>query len=198
MIRIIILLTIISLLFPASLPAQEKNIPDIPRHRLGFIVGYGDKYELVLKANYEYKVVLFQIQYGYALLKKEKWGIDMVLQPQYNVTKYKYESSDQDYRNGFEYGINLGVLLRMNCCRDLLSFYTIISAGPHYTKGSIKRQAPGFIFSDNLSLGSNIKLWEDIYLDVRTGFRHLSNANLNQPNIGIDNIILSGGFHYNL
>jgi len=198
MIRIIILLQIISLLFPASLPAQEKNIPDNPRHRMGFIVGYGDKYELVLKANYKYKVVLFQIQYGYALLKKEKWGIDMVLQPQYNVTKYKHETSDPEYRIGFEYGINLGVLFRMNCYGDLLSFYTIISAGPHYVSGTIKRQAAGFIFSDNLSIGLNIKLWEDIYLDVRAGFRHLSNANLKQPNIGIDNIILSGGFHLNL
>lgn len=198
MIRIFILLKIISLLLPASLPAQEGNIPDNPRHRMGFLVGYGDKYELVLKANYEYKVVLFQIQYYYALLKKDKWGIDMILQPQYNVTKYKYETSDPEYRIGFEYGINLGVLFRMNCCGDLLSYYTIISAGPHYISGSIKRQAAGFIFSDNLSIGLNIKLIEDIYLDVRAGYRHLSNANLNQPNIGIDSIILSSGFLFNL
>ena len=81
---------------------------------------------------------------------------------------------------------------------EVLYLYGLISSGPHYVSGTPERQADGFIFSDNLLLGLNVKLFEKIYLDLRSGFRHISNAGLNHPNGGVNDLVLNGGVFINL
>ncbi|MBM3441042.1 MAG: acyloxyacyl hydrolase, partial [Bacteroidetes bacterium] len=60
------------------------------------------------------------------------------------------------------------------------------------------RQARGFIFSDNAFGGVNLKCAKHTWIDLRIGFRHISNAGLREPNGGVNNLMLSGGFIFDL
>lgn len=166
------------------------------RHRTGFITGFGG--QTGLNADYDYHVIFFQVQYYYALSPRKTWGIDILVQPQYNRTRFKYVNTDIIEAKGFEFGLNTGILIRKNLYHDHLSIYSLFSAGPHYVSGVPERQAPGFIFSDNIFLGINIKLSGNTYFDLRAGYRHISNASLKEINNGVDNTVLSGGLLFNL
>jgi hypothetical protein len=72
----------------------------------------------------------------------------------------------------------------------------IVGAGPHFVDVVTERQAAGFLFSDNFLLAFRRKFTgsnHDFELSFTAGFRHLSNASLQQPNGGIDNIIFGVG-----
>lgn len=206
--------------------AQENNILNNKKHRIGFIVGYGaqdydqflnilgqtsadnirqnlldkgiDPTKIGIGVKYDYQVRFFQAQYYYSFLRRKNWGLDLLVQPQYNSTVYKHKDLISDETNGFEFGVNVGVLIRKNIYKDYLNFYTLLSLGPHYVKGTPERQIEGFIFSDNIFIGLNVKLYKNLYLDIRPGFRHISNASLAQPNGGLNTVILSGGIMLNL
>jgi len=97
---------------------------------------------------------------------------------------------------GYEVGLNAGILIRKNILEDNLSFYLCLSSGLQYVSGTPNRQASGFIFSDNLFVGLNIKLFKIFYMDTRPGFRHISNAGLKKPNAWINTITTSGRFFF--
>jgi hypothetical protein len=217
-----LLLTTICLLFHITLSAQNSNDSDIEqssnlifngqRHKLGLNVSYGfQNLSQILKdskgvnssgqglhVDYTYKVTLFQIEYYYTVLRKKSFSLEILVQPQYNLSQYKINNNDIKDMTGYELGLNAGLLARKSFFKDLLSAYLSLSSGPHYISNTPMRQANGFIFSDNLFGGLNIKVSKNIYVDLRTGFRHLSNAGLKQPNGGINTLMLGGGFFVTL
>jgi hypothetical protein len=195
------------------LSAQENNKFNNSKHRIGFVFAFGYqttltaipslngevKYEEVgLNVEYEYEVDFFQAQYYYKILAKKTWGLDLLVQPQYNTTVYRLKGKDSEKLKGYEFGVNFGVLIRKNIFKDFLSLYSFISVGPHYVSGVPQRQSKGFIFSDNLFIGSNIKLHKKVYLDIRSGLRHISNASITNNNGGVNNLVSSIGFLVNL
>ena len=225
----IIYLTLVITLFFVNinaLSAQENNLFNNSKHRIGFITGFGGQNvnqlfsdinerdamkirdyliskginpdELGLNVKYSYKVSFFQLQYYWAFLRRETWGLDLLIQPQYNLTRYRHIDNVPDELNGFELGVNTGLLIRKNILKDFLSIYVFISSGPHYVSGTPQRQSKGFIFSDNLFIGLNVKLFKNTYLDLRPGFRHISNASLTHTNGGLNDFVISGGILVNL
>jgi hypothetical protein len=66
-----------------------------------------------------------------------------------------------------------------------------MGTGPHFISLRTSRQARGFIFSDNLELGLIYPV-SNLHLDfnVKARYRHISNAGLEDPNVGIDNLFL--------
>ena len=151
-----------------------------------------------LNVTYDYQILFFQLQYYWGFLKREKWGLDLLVQPQYNLTKFRHVDKIADEINGYEFGVNTGVFIRRMLFEEALYLYVLISSGPHYVSGTPQRQADGFIFSDNFLIGLNVKLLENIYFDFRSGFRHISNAGLNHPNGGVNDLVLSVGVFLNL
>lgn len=182
-------------LISTSLLAQEINLPEETKHRVGFISGVGDQSfgGVELDVRYDYDVTFYQFQYYRLLFGNDNWDVDLLIQPQYNTSRFRPVDDIPDKVDGFEFGVNVGVLIRKNIISDFLAAYVLISLGPHYVSGVPERQADGFIFSDNVFVGVNLKLSDKAYLDLRPGFRHVSNANLTKPNQGVNNIILSGG-----
>ena len=174
-----------------TISAQENLIFDNSRHKIGFVSGYGN--QSMLNVLYDYRVCFFQFQYYYSLLGKQTWDLEILAQPQYNITKYKYKDYFTDDLDGYEVGLNIGILIRGNLVKKYLSFYGLLSSGPHYVSGVPRRQANGFIFSDNISIGMNVRLIKSLYLDVRSGIRHISNAKLKSPNGGVNNFIINIG-----
>ncbi len=162
------------------------------RHKWGFDFGYGT--QSGLDVNYFYEVYLFQYQYYFTLLEKGKWALEIIAQPQFNLSRFKYDNDSPTINSGHEYGLNAGLLIRGNFERDLLRPYLFISTGPHHVSGAPERQTPGFIFSDNLFSGLSIRLNESFFLDLRFGFRHISNAGIKNPNGGVNTFVFNIGF----
>ena len=183
-------LIILSITACLSALPQEKPMKD-GRHKWGFDLGYG--FQSGLDVNYFYEVYLFQYQYYFTLAGKEKWAFEAIAQPQFNLTRFKESDDSPVITRGYECGLNAGLLLRGNLIIGRMSPYIFISTGPHYISGAPDRQSPGFIFSDNLFTGLNIGLNEAISFDLRFGFRHISNAGLEDPNGGINTFVVNIG-----
>ena len=175
---------------------QSDKIFDGAKKRVGLSIGYGNA--LFLERTYEYDVTLIQFQYFRSLASNKDFGIDLLVQPQLNRLKHRFLYTWPVTSTGIEFGVNLGVVFRANLFDDLISVFGAASIGPHFLSTAPLRQANGFIFSDNVFAGLNIKLKQNFYLDFRVGLRHISNANLIDPNAGINNFIMSAGFFVNL
>ncbi len=198
----------IELIFIGSVFAEADTVFINAKHRVGFVAGAGVQKTsqlfdgglevLDLGVHYDYQVKFFQLQYYRQLHQKSNWSIEALFQPQFNTTRYKTPNTSLIYENGYEFGINVGFLYRKVYFDDLLSLYCMISSGPHYISGAHPKQVPGFIFSDSFIIGANVRLYQDLYLDLRPGFRHISNANLKKPNKGVNTMIFSTGILYNL
>ncbi len=122
------------------------------------------------------------------------------LEPQWNLVKLKHQPTlpDESGSNAFigkifqwETGLNGGFSYKY-----FFGDYDLllgIGAGPHYISLDSRKQAGGFIFSDNFFAGLGRKVNEDWNVNVQFRFRHLSNAGLKAPNLGIDNLIILAG-----
>lgn len=71
-----------------------------------------------------------------------------------------------------------------------------ISSGPHLISKGLGIQKEGFLFSDNFSAGWMGTINDRMLISLQARFRHLSNAGLYKPNIGIDNWLLIGRIHW--
>ncbi|MEL7123164.1 MAG: acyloxyacyl hydrolase [Bacteroidota bacterium] len=93
----------------------------------------------------------------------------------------------------FEFGVNFGLRYRFIQAKNWI-LEGAIGAGPHYITIETRRQANGFIFSDNFELGTT-----HFFKGINTGlnfklrYRHISNAGLKNPNGGIDNLFVVMG-----
>lgn len=144
---------------------------------------------------YDYDVRLYSLAASFQLFEKKNWTGRIVLIPQYN-TSYYFSEPANAYLDGFEYGVNAGLRIHYSIFR--MSPYILASLGPHYISGSPDRQAPGFIFSDNIGMGLEYSLNAQWQLSAGAGFRHLSNASLKKPNGGINSFIYSMNLSYRL
>ncbi len=171
--------------------SQKPPSEEISRHKFGFISGVGD--QVIFPARYNYEVLLFQFEYSYTFAQKEKWNWEAVLQPQYNLSNFTKIGDITEQVDGKEYGLSGGILARTNLIRDIVGFYGVLGAGPHYISDSPKRQAKGFIFSTHLDFGFTLKLINNTYFDLRSGFRHISNAGTKIPNMGLNTFTLGAG-----
>lgn len=164
------ILTLLYFLYFYSVSSQY----DDSRHRIGFVSGFGgqnidqllsdmnhddakkirdhmlSKGENInspgLSVTYDYQVLFFQLQYYWGFLNREKWGLNLLVQPQYNLTKFRHIDNIANEINGYELGVNAGVLIRRVLIGEALYFYGLISSGPHYVSGTPQRQSNGFIF----------------------------------------------------
>lgn len=170
------------------------------KHKIGYLVSFGDqKLSFVsLALPYSYKVMFFEIDYCNNLSADKTWELDLIFQPQFNITEYKPDNDQEKYTSGYEYGLNVGLCTRFKLIPDLFNIYTILSIGPNYVSGVPNRQRSGFLFANNIIAGINFQLSDHWYFDLRIGFRHLSNAGFNSPNRGINNLIISGGVLFDL
>ena len=91
-----------------------------------------------------------------------------------------------------EFGLNLGIRNHIRISRNFY-LYQMLGSGPHYISAELDRQANGFIFSDNLAIGSYIHLSSKYFLNLQFGIRHISNANIKLPNRGVNSYIISVG-----
>ena len=75
------------------------------------------------------------------------------------------------------------------------NIYGCITSGPYFYTANVEQQAPGFLFSDNFSVGFFTPLHASLPLLFHTAlrFRHISNGDTRVPNNGINTIHLIVG-----
>lgn len=198
MFRCITLICILSWLALNSFAQNDSLLFNGKKHKVGLSLGYGnvDLAGLKMGVDYHYQVYFFQFEYKYAILRKSNWGVDFLAYPQHNITRLKLRNNDSLTVRGYEFGLNMGFLIRRNFLEDRLSVYASITSGPHYVSDAPARQIPGFIFSDCFNAGINARLSKQLYGDFRPGFRHISNAELRFPNGGVNSFTINIGLFY--
>ncbi len=92
------------------------------------------------------------------------------------------------YQNGMEYEFGLNFIFSFGFQVGENSILSAnIGTGPHYITAAIERQASGFIFSDHFNIAYKKRI-KNLQLGFTVGIRHISNAGLKEPNLGIENV----------
>lgn len=171
------------------LPAQGQ------RDHLSVLIGYGaQEIEFVtLSLSYDYRVAFYQLQYERTMVRGKVLSLGAVVQPQYTRSNYLPDRASTSRLTGFEWGLSTGLLLHLRLWPSRLSCYGGGSIGPHYISARHYRQATGFLFSNNVFGGLRLRIGPSVWLDLRSGIRHLSNAGLRDPNRGLNTLMVSGG-----
>ena len=96
-------------------------------------------------------------------------------------------------QSDWEFGLNFGFMYQQTLFRTL-KLTVALGTGPHYITLNTSRQDHGFIFSDNLELGLLYPISKSgIDFNLKVRYRHISNAGLQAPNVGIDNLFFVMG-----
>jgi hypothetical protein len=146
---------------------------------MGFITGFGSG----SLPEGSYQPVFLIGHFGVDLkryfsgLKNHLGTLSVFLEPQVNPVV--------NPQTDFELGIGVGIQY-MYPVMDKLSIYVLGSVGPHYISVVTTKQANGFIFANSIGAGFYYYLTKDSAINVGYRFRHMSNANLADPNGGID------------
>ncbi|MBT8235185.1 MAG: acyloxyacyl hydrolase [Bacteroidia bacterium] len=170
------------------------------RNKIGLFYGFGGQsLEFVkLDLNYQYDIRQIEIQYSYKLFPGRILDFDVLVSPQINLSRYRNEVYDGIEIQGAEWGFAAGIAPSLHSEDQGIAIYLLLSTGPMYITGSPERQSRGINFSSNFMTGINVHVLKNMDLDFRTGFRHLSNANIRYPNGGLNNLIWSVGLNYAL
>lgn len=199
-------LILIAFLLGSSLlsTAQETN----SKFKAGFIYGFGVTDNFPFSTDdYTYDIQFYKIQLNYLVKELGKFDFEINVEPSYYHTKHQLLNKhfvtpeDPNYlekREEFtqlktmnEYALGMGLLVRYPLFNKL-SISVLGSIAPMYLDTETERMANGFAFSDVLSFGLTYKI-KAIAFDVRYGVRHVSNAELQQPNSGYNSTNLEFG-----
>lgn len=167
--------TLLSLL-PALSIAQQANRQHYTALNLGVSIIQED-----LREGYAYRPTTL-------LAETSLWLMGPV--SVYAEGQLVYADTPVEPGEAYEAGLNMGFRYQAQLSERWL-FGAAIGAGPHYITLNTESQAPGFIFSDNFELGfSYLPPSKDWGINLRTRFRHISNAGFKYPNLGLDNLFV--------
>lgn len=164
---------------------------DHKRHSMGLMISQGG--QALLDVQYRYLVTLLQAEYQFSVLRKGSWQFHLMAQPHYGITRFNFDNADPVNASGYELGMNLGLQLERVIRGTNAAIYMGAGTGPHYLSEATHRQSEGLIFSSNLFMGITYRFSAMYELDLRTAFRHISNAGLQLPNGGINNSMVGVG-----
>ena len=182
-------LLLIPLLFTSPQLLSQDSLKLINQKTIGVLVEYGSPYYSLPEGS-RYYVLLVGGTFSFPLFKaKKNFNMSIDIFPHYG---FVWVDFDED---NYEFGINvrLGANLSLSP-NDVLSLK--IATGPHYITVETEKQANGFIFSDYLLIVYDRRFFinkSPFAIEFEFGFRHISNAGLQEPNRSISNFIFGVG-----
>jgi hypothetical protein len=171
----------------AACAADDKPVPvttkDTFFSELGFYAGagYGDVVEG------PYIPIFFIVHMGmdmkrwFPSLQDHRGTLSLFFEPQFGF-------APTNKQNGVEFGVGVGLKYAYPI-GDSYSVYILGSVGPHVMTLKTQDQADGFIFNDTIGLGTAFKISPGSAINIECRLRHLSNAEIQKPNYGIENLI---------
>jgi len=195
--------------YSTEIKAQEKAW--YTPSKLGFLYGYGEQGGTFINdKDYHYTSNLIKVQFYYPL-KSGNFDLELVFEPTVGfathqlLNEYFVKPTDPNYlalreeftqqKNLTEYILSTNLIIRKYLYKSH-SAYILLGIGPMIISERTERLAQGFAFTEVISLGITTKVSQDLYFDIRGGYRHLSNADLKLPNSGINTAEINFGFHF--
>ncbi len=178
---------IYAIAFASSAHAQGKFRLKQPAIYYGFTTGNGFDNE-----RYALLMIIFNIPFDLGIEKHRFIQTQLIFEPQYN----RVQTVGKGKLSDFEYGLNTG--FRLLHKTRFLDTYFQVSTGPHYISADFRNgesnlmQRGSFIFANNLVWGFRKRVGP-INIHAETRFRHISNANLKEPNGGVNSLIIVFG-----
>jgi hypothetical protein len=146
---------------------------------IGGLIGWGNS---ISNTGYQTYYILGDYSSSFKKAPAKKDFVAWYAEPQFNFVK-----ADSTHKGSvdYEFGLNLGIrnYVKIN---EGFYFYQMLGSGPHYISAKVRRQASGFIFSDNLAIGTLFRLRKNLFLNFQYVQRHISNAGLKDPNGGVN------------
>ncbi|HPD63966.1 MAG TPA: acyloxyacyl hydrolase [Bacteroidia bacterium] len=175
------------LLFPILITSNflwSQNVSYLNQKAVGLSLSNGlPLYELPEGGFYQ--PFILNTYYRLPVFKtKNAFNLQISFKPQYAGL---YVNQHFHHETGLNVGFDLSVRLSDN---SMLTYST--GSGPHFITYQSRRQAKGFIFSDNFLLVFRKKtgIDSDFEFEIFSGIRHISNAGIKRPNGGINNWII--------
>ncbi|MHB8771966.1 MAG: acyloxyacyl hydrolase [Syntrophales bacterium] len=119
-------------------------------------------------------------------LRGHRGTLSLFLEPQFNPVLKP---------SAVEFGLGIGLQYAYPLT-EWISPYILLATGPHYITVDTTTQADGFNFSNAIGVGFYLTLTKGVALNCGYRHRHVSNAELRQPNSGIDSDIGLVGVSY--
>jgi hypothetical protein len=180
----IFLILVLQFYFSVAQGEDHKN-KLVNRRTVGFSIQQGIPF-YKLPEGRSYKLTGITANYHQPFFKTKKrvnMGVDLI--PELWIS-YAHVVS---YEIGFNGTVNLNIQAGNQA---VLAFH--IGSGFHFFGMPTLRQAKGFAFANNFLVNYQHTLRskkEKLFtLGFLAGFRHLSNLSINEPNVGVDNIML--------
>lgn len=188
-----VVLAWVFLLFPtaAAFSADEKPSPWLSKDgfftEAGFITGIG--YGTVTEGNYLPVPLIVHLgtdtKRWFPSLREHRGILTAFMEPQFNLVTGK----DCDVEGGVAFGMKYRYPVT-----DVLSLYGLVSLGILYITVTTVDQVNGFNFADAVGVGVDYAVMPGVGLDLGFRLRHVSNANLRDPNNGSDTYMGTIGF----
>ena len=179
--RVFLLLIILFSFQSFAQEDQQKKILKEVGFWPGF--GYGNSSKNLPEGNYQPFYFLFHIglwPFSDNTFLKEHF--QFYLEPQYNYVQLVSTSATVSEH---EFGLNIGAKYIYPIYKQL-DLFMYISTGPHSFSATTQRQAPGYLFSDNMGIGAYYHFTKKLAGVFTFRIRHMSNADTRQPNNGIN------------
>jgi lipid A 3-O-deacylase len=189
-ILVIILFLNSGILFSQGLLKKIKYI------EVGGLIGFGQAMNNLSVPEGSYNPTIFVGHFSIDLIKQEKLkGLFpgrflLVSEPQFNYVKLLSTPAKNEWEGGL-----VTLLQYMYPILPRLHIYVLGGSGPFWFSTQTIEQKQGFIFCNYFGIGLYLFPFADDKLAITTGFRarHMSNANLWQPNNGINSDIITIG-----
>ncbi len=157
----------------------------------GLSIGYGFVNEQLPNGKYEPFLALAHIEFQIQRKQRKNESPHYFLlfgEPQINPVFVNGGMND------WEAGCNIG-LKYMVKLKEKNGLYVHVGSGPQFISvWSPEHQANGFAFANNFGAGYQRQIREDLEITFGYRFRHVSNLNLQLPNLGLDNHFFTVGF----
>lgn len=198
-------------LFISGFTYSQDSISRFQWLRSGINFGYASQNTFIKQDSdyiYESKIIKFSNHFNLSRKRKHSWEI--LVEPSYYRSKHEllnYWFISHTVENGDElrakfmrmktineYVLNLGIVYRRYLTYNSSVFATL-NSGPMYIDTDTERLKKGFAFSDILSFGYNHRV-KKISFEAKCTIRHVSNANLQMPNFGLNSVGFELGSYY--
>jgi hypothetical protein len=187
--RIVVVIASLLILLPAgtACAADDKPAPVTTKEtffsELGFYagVGYGEVVEGPYIPIYFIVHMGMDMKRWFPSLQGHRGTLSLFFEPQFAFAYFNKE-------NGVEFGVGVGLKYAYPI-GDSYSVYILGSVGPHFITLDSQDQFSGFIFNDTIGLGTAFNISPGSAINIECRLRHLSNAEIQKPNYGIENLI---------
>ncbi len=186
------------LFFYSLVNSQEKKI-NSSLNKVGFLFSSAKQNNILFfDKDYDYKTNVYKFQLFYPIQKGESWGVNLILQPQYQKAQHQLlneqfitpdEENFEFLREKFTqkkdislYAFEVALQLRKSIIKNI-SFEASLGLGAGYLSLESERLAKGFTFIENVSLGLAHKINKSEFF-LATTVGHVSNFNIQKPNSG--------------